>query len=130
MEKPVDADEVSEDAAEDVSLEDAEELAEPEEVTLDTLVTQFIQGKSICSISISLVVTVEDLLLYPAILLPCLVEETETRDLYTMINEQKIELCKINQDIRQVSVPFLLHYPYSIIRIAFFLKKVAFIIFH
>lgn len=55
-EKPADVDEVNPDEAEDVSLdeEEEEEFDEPEEVTLDSLVTQFIQGKLIFTISINL----------------------------------------------------------------------------
>lgn len=54
-EKPADVDEVNPDEA-DVSLdeEEEEEFDEPEEVTLDSLVTQFIQGKLIFTISINL----------------------------------------------------------------------------
>lgn len=52
-EMPADAEEENEDDAEDVSLDDAEEFEE-QEVTLDSLVNQFLQGKSIFTISFNL----------------------------------------------------------------------------
>lgn len=51
-------------------------------------------------------VTLEDLVLYPTILLSYFLEETEMCELYTQINEQKLELAKINENCRQVSAPF------------------------
>lgn len=53
-EKPVEADEVNPDDAEEVSLDNAEEVSEPQEITLDFLVTQFIRGTLIFTISINL----------------------------------------------------------------------------
>lgn len=53
----------------------------------------------------------EDLLLYLTILLSYFAEETEMCELYTLINEQKIEITKINDISRQVSVPCWLYYP-------------------
>ncbi|CAG07035.1 unnamed protein product [Tetraodon nigroviridis] len=71
-EKPPDADEVDPDDEDDVSLEEVEEIEEPEEVTLDSLVTQFIK------------------------------EETAMCELYTLINEQKLQITVINETSRQL----------------------------
>lgn len=51
-------------------------------------------------------------MLYPPILLSYFVEETEMCELYTLINEQKIEITKMNEDSRQVSVLFCSIIPY------------------
>lgn len=45
-EKPAEAEEVNPDDEEEASPEEAEEIFEPEEVTLDSLIIQFVQGKS------------------------------------------------------------------------------------
>lgn len=104
-----DEDDDNPDDDEEYSLEDSEEVVEPIEVTLDYLVTKFLRGKSIFTISISLAChcggsfTVSHHFIV-------FVEQTEMCELYTLINEQKIELTKINENSRQVSVPFLLYY--------------------
>lgn len=53
-EKPAEAEEVNPDDEEEASPEEAEEIFEPEEVTLDSLITQFVHGKSIFTVSIKL----------------------------------------------------------------------------
>lgn len=45
-------------------------------------------------------------MLYPTILLSHFLDETEMCELYTQINEQKLEIAKINENCRQVSAPF------------------------
>lgn len=59
-------------------------------------------------------------MLYPTIFLSYFVEETEMCELYTLINEQKIEITKMNEDNRQVSVLFCSIIPY------FFNERICF----
>lgn len=58
-------------------------------------------------------------MLYPTILLSYFLEETEMSELYTQINEQKLEIAKINENCRQVSTPF-----YALLFL-FFNKKIC-----
>lgn len=105
MQKPANAEEVTKEE-EDVSVEDAEEFEEPGEITLNTLVTQFIQGRSIFPLlSIWHVAGWSYAVSHHFIVF---VEENDMCELYTLINEQKLELTIISENSRQVSAFFAL----------------------